>query len=219
METITLQAEARTGRGTRDAKRVRAEGMLPAIIYGHGEPPEAITVAHHDVEAGLAHGARTFEVQLGGKSSRYLIKEVQYDHLGDTIIHLDLARVDMNERVTVSVGIETRGVPKGISDGGVLEHYLAEIDVECLVVDIPETLHPMVTHLGVGETLFVKDLQLPPGITAVTGGDERICSVRMLVEKPEATTVVEGEVAVAEPERIGRIKKEEEEGEEKKEKK
>lgn len=211
METITMTAQPRLGRGTRDAKETRSKGLLPAIIYGHGEPPEAVTLPQHEVETGLAHGARTFEVVLGGKSSRYLIKEVQYDHLGDTVIHLDLARVDMNERVTVTVGVETRGVPKGISEGGVLEHYLAEIEVECLVVDIPETLHPMVTHLALGDTLFVKDLQLPPGVKAVTGGDERVCSVRMVLEKPEAPAAVEGEAAAtAEPERIGRIKKEEE---------
>jgi large subunit ribosomal protein L25 len=156
------------------------------------------------------------QVEVAGKTQPYLIKEVQYDHLGSTPIHLDLARVKLDERVRVKVGVEPRGVPKGVSEGGVLELYMGEIEVECLAVEIPDTLHPLVNHLTLGQALLVRDLQLPPGVVALAGPDDRVAAVRLLAVAPEPTPAVaapEGE-APAEPERIGRVRKEEEPEEE-----
>lgn len=191
------------------------------MIYGHGEAPESVSLAHHEVEVALAHGARTLQVELKGTVKPYLIKEVQYDHLDSNLIHLDLSRVDLHERVRVRVGIELRGVPKGIHEGGVLDQQTAQIEVECVVTEIPDTLHPVVTHLALGDSLLVKDLQLPPGVTAMADPNERIATVRLLAVEVVAPVVpIEGEAAAAaEPERIGRIKKELEEGEAPKEEK
>ncbi len=223
MEAMTINAEPRKTSGTRTSRAMRAAGRLPAVIYGHGEAPESVTLAHHEVEVALAHGARTMQVDLNGAVKPYLIKEVQYDHLGSNLIHVDLARVDLHERVKVRVGIELRGTPKGIHEGGVLDQQMAQIEVECVVTEIPDTLHPVVTHLALGESLLVGDLQLPPGVKVMADPNERIATVRLLaVEVAAPVAPVEGEEAVAaEPERIGRIKKEEpvEGGEEKKEKK
>ena len=221
---MTIKAEPRATSGTRTARALRAVGRLPAVIYGHGEPPETVSLGHHEVEVALAHGARTLQVDLNGAVKPYLIKAVQYDHLATNLVHLDLARVDLHERVRVRVGIELRGIPKGIHDGGILDQQMAQIEVECLVTEIPDTLHPVVTHLALGDSLLVKDLPLPPGVTALADSNERIATVRLLAaEVVAAVAPVEGAEAVAEPERIGRIKKEVEEGEvpkdEKKEKK
>ncbi len=218
MEAASLKSEPRQAQGTRKARDLRKEGKLPVVIYGHGEAPESISLNQHDVEVALKHGARTLKVDLRGEAKPYLIKEVQYDHFAETPIHIDLARVDLNERVRVKVGIELRGVPKGVADGGVLDQSMGQIEIECLVTDIPDTLHPFVTHLALGESLLVKDLQLPPGVTAVAEPNERIATVRKILEAaPVAAVPAEGEeAATAEPERIGRIKKEEEPGEEKK---
>lgn len=217
METASLKSEPRKTEGTRHARALRKVGKLPVVIYGHGEPPEAVSLSQHDVEIALKHGARTLKVDIRGESKPYLIKEVQYDHFADTPIHLDLARVDLNERVRVKVGIELRGVPKGVADGGVLDQSMGQIEIECLVTDIPDTLHPFVTQLALGESLYVKDMQLPPGVVAVADPNDRIATVRKIVETVAAAAPAEGEeAAVAEPERIGRIKKDEEAGEEKK---
>lgn len=215
METMSLKSEQREARGTRKARALRKEGKLPVVIYGHGEPPESVSLSQHDVEVALKRGARTLHVDVRGEVKPYLIKDVQYDHFADTPVHLDLARVDLNERVQVRVGIELRGVPKGVAEGGVLDQSMGQIEIECLVTDIPDTLHPFVTHLALGESLYVKDLQLPPGIVALAEPDERIATVRKLVEETAAAPVEGDEAAAAEPERIGRIKKEDE-GEEKK---
>lgn len=208
METITLKGEPRTAVGTRAARALRETGRVPAVIYGHGEPPEAVSLALHDVETALAHGARMFQLKLGRKAKQCLIKDVQYDYLDHTPIHLDLARVDLNERVKVRVGIELRGVAKGISEGGVLDQHMADIEVECLVTEIPETLHPVVVELDVGDSLFVKDVELPPGVAALAGPDERVATVRALMKEAEPETPEETEEETAEPEIIGRVRKE-----------
>ena len=210
METMSLKSEQREARGTRKARALRKEGKLPVVIYGHGEPPESVSLSQHDVEVALKRGARTLHVDVRGEVKPYLIKDVQYDHFADTPVHLDLARVDLNERVQVRVGIELRGVPKGVAEGGVLDQSMGQIEIECLVTDIPDTLHPFVTHLALGESLYVKDLRLPPGVVALAEPDDRIATVRKLVEETAAAPVEGEEAATAEPERIGRIKKDDE---------
>ncbi|MFQ5494383.1 MAG: 50S ribosomal protein L25 [Phycisphaerae bacterium] len=210
MEVTTLNAVRRESSGTRVAKALRATGRVPAIMYGHGETPDSVSLALHDVEVSLAHGARTMEIELDGKRRQYLIKEVQYDHLGSVPLHLDLARVDVDERVKVRVGIEPRGVAKGLSEGGVMDLHMADLEIECLVSDIPDTLHPLVTELGLGESLLVKDLELPAGVVALGDPEERVATVRALVEEaPAEEPEGEEEKDKAEPERIGRIRKEE----------
>jgi large subunit ribosomal protein L25 len=212
MKTVQIKGEPRQTSGTRTARALRKAGRLPVVIYGHGEPPEAIAFVQHDVEVALKHGARTLQVDMNGEVKPYLIKEVQYDHFSETPIHMDLARVDLNERVRVRIGIELRGVPKGIHDGGVLDQSMGQIEIECVVTEIPDTLHPVVTHLGLGESIYVKDLPLPPGVTAIADPNDRIATVRKLAEEVPAVVAVteEAEGAVAEPERIGRIRKDEE---------
>ncbi len=214
METIELKGKRRKEHGTRTSRKLRDLGRLPAVIYGHGEKPETITLDRHDVEVGLAHGARTMQVDINGKKGQYLIKEVQYDHLDQTPIHLDLTRVNLNERVTVNIGIELRGTPKGSHEGGILDQHLADIEVECLVSQIPQTFHPLVNELAVGDSLLVKDLELPAGVTVLADAEERICTVRakaIAVEEEEEETPESEEETSGEPERIGRVRKDEEE--------
>lgn len=213
MEVVTLKGQLRTAIGTRAARALRATGQVPVVIYGHGQPTETLSLSLHDVKAALAHGAHTLQVELEGKSQQYLIKDVQYDYLDDTPIHLDLTRVAMDERVKVRVGIEPRGVPRGVSEGGVLDQPMANIEVECVVTAIPETLRPFVTELDLGDSLLVKDLELPPGVLALADPEERVVTVRALVAEREPEEAVEGEEeGAAQPERIGRVR--EEEGEE-----
>ena len=212
METKTLMAEPRTAVGTREAKALRACGRVPAVIYGHNEPPESVSFLLHDVEWALQHGARTLPVTTGKGTKHYLIKAVQYNHLGDTPIHVDLARVRMDERVKVNVGIELRGTAKGIADGGVLDQFLADIEVECLMTAIPGTLHPIVTELGLGDALLVKDLDLPDGVVALADPEDRVAVVREVAVEADAEEGEEGAAGSAEPERIGRVRKDEEDG-------
>lgn len=212
MEPTTLKVERREGRGTRVARALRKTGRIPGVIYGHGEDPESVSLDSHNFGIALAHHQRTLALDLGGETRQYLIKEVQYDHLGIKPIHVDLMRIDLDERVRVTVDVELRGVPEGVHEGGVLDQFINEIEIECLAMAIPEALRPLVTDLGVNESLLVKDLELPEGIDVLTDLEARVASVRVLAAEAEE---VEGEPetavgAAGEPERIGRVRPEDE---------
>jgi len=208
MEHLVLKADRRSSVGTKHARREREAGRLPAVIYGHGEDPESVSLDAHDALLELHHGARTLELDMNGKRTRYLVKAVQYDYLGTNPIHIDLMRVDLTEKVHVKVGVELRGTPAGIAEGGVLDNPTNEIEVECLVTQIPETISASVKHLGIGDTLFAKDLELSEGVVLVTDPEERIAAVRVLAEEaaPEEEAAEEPE----QPEVIGRPQEEEE---------
>ena len=210
METTTLTCEPRPKTGTKAANQLRAGGKLPVIVYGHGEKPENFALDHHDVVVALARGVRMVKMEVGGKLQAFLIKEVQYDHLDHQPIHLDLTRVNLDERVTVRVGIELRGTPKGAHEGGILDQLMPDIEVECLVTAIPDVLRPVVTELDVGDALCVKDLTLPDGVRPLADGEERIAIVKQLATAAHEDEDEEGEGGEeVQPEVIGRAKKDE----------
>lgn len=206
MEAMVLKADRRKLFGTKHARREREAGRLLAIIYGHGENPESISLDSHDALFELQHKARVLKLDLDGKQSQYLIKDVQYDYLGTNPIHLDLMRVDLSEKVRIKIGVELRGVPAGIAEGGVLDHPTTEVEVECLITDIPETISANVKHLAIGDTLLAKDLELPPNVVLLDDPEERIAAVRVLAEEVTTEELAE---ASEQPEVIGRDKEEE----------
>ncbi|MHC5108290.1 MAG: 50S ribosomal protein L25 [Planctomycetota bacterium] len=210
-DIVTIKASNRNETGTRVTRRLRQQGLLPAIIYGHGEGVETVSLDQHEVEVAIAHGSRIFDVSLGGKTQQCLIKEVQYDYLGTNPVHLDLTRIDVDERVRVTVGIELRGTPKGVGHGGILDQHMAAIEVECIASKIPDTLHPVVSDMEIGQALLVKDLELGEGVTAIPNPDDVVATVQALATATEESETAEPEEGTAEPERIGRVRKDEDE--------
>lgn len=217
MEATTTQinGKVRQTGGKKVNRRVREEGWLPGIIYGHKQDPVAVLLPSNELYQALRHGAHVLTVNLEGKTEQVLVKEVQYDHLSTTMVHVDMARVDLNERVKVSVQIVLRGTPKGATEGGVLEQVLGEMEVECVVTQIPESFRVNVADLGIGQSLHIKDVPLPEGVKAMGDLETVVCVCRVLGEEPapEAAAAT-GEEGAAEPEVIARGKPEEEEGEE-----
>jgi large subunit ribosomal protein L25 len=222
MEIPTLKAETRKAAGSRAANRLRRDGKLPGIIYGHKIDPLPVILTAHDVALLLGHGKHLVNLDLGGQTQACLFKDAQYDHLGITLVHVDLARVDLNERVKVHVTIELRGTPKGVAEGGVLTSVVKDLEVECLVTNIPEVVRVDVSHLAMDQVLYVKDLKREEGVTILTDAEAVVAMVR----KPQAEEVApvevaaeaaEGAAAAAEPEVISKGKVVEEgEGEEEK---
>src|ERR1700710_2899954 len=111
----TVTAETRTQLGSRANKRLRDSGKLPGVIYGHKLDVVPITLPKKEVVKHLDHGTHLFALNIGGKAENVLIKDVQYDHLGIDVLHVDFARVDLNERVDVTVPLEFKGEPKGLA--------------------------------------------------------------------------------------------------------
>lgn len=210
METATIQGEKREPGGKHANDRLRRRGMLPAVVYGHGEAPETLALSRHDTLAALEHAAHVITVEIDGKQREFLVKEVQYDHLQKNPIHLDLMRFDSTERVTVRIEVQLRGTPKGVTENqGSLVQLLPDIEVECRVLDIPEALRVRVDHLGIDEALHVKDIELPGDVKAMHEPDDVVAIVqppRVVAE--DVTEGEEGEAGGAEPEIIGKGKEE-----------
>jgi large subunit ribosomal protein L25 len=213
MQTATIQAEPRKPGGRHANNRLRRRGLVPAVIYGHELPPETVALSRHDLLLALEHAQHVVKVALDNQETQYLLRDVQFDHLQHLPVHADLMRVDPDERVTVKVGIEFRGEPRGIHEGGELIHVLTDLDIECPLLNIPEMLRVRIDHLGVGETLLVGEIELPEGVMTPHNPDDVVATVRAKrgvgVEEEEEAELVTEE-AGAEPEVIGRPPKEEE---------
>ncbi|MBX3396383.1 MAG: 50S ribosomal protein L25 [Phycisphaerae bacterium] len=209
MEIPTITVETRKASGSRAAARLRKQGKLPAIVYGHGEAPMPITLDYHDVEQHLKHGLHVVNLNMGSKTQPCQFKDAQYDHLGIDLVHVDLVRVDLSERVRVTVPIDFRGTPTGVGEGGIFRHDLSEIEVECLVTAIPETIRVDVSGLGLNQVLHVKEIALPDGVSHVLDAEKVVAAVRLPSTAVE-TVAAPAEGGPAEPEVIAKGKKEEE---------
>jgi large subunit ribosomal protein L25 len=210
-QTAQISATPRNELGSRANKRLRDTGFIPGVIYGHKEAVVPVTLPKKEVVNHLEHGAHVFNVALDGKSETVLVKEVQYDHLGIEVIHVDFARVSLDEKVEVTVPLELKGEPKGEADGGVLQQILAELEIECLVTEIPDAIRHNVSEMALNDVLHIRDLKLPPGVRVLQDEDLIVATVKEIVE--EAAPLAAAEEGAAEPEVIGRKLEEGAEGE------
>lgn len=206
-----IKADARDEIGTRNARRLREQGKIPAIIYGHGEESQAVTLSEHEIELAVLHGERLLEVDLGDAKQNVLIKELQYDTFGQELLHVDLTRVSLDERVEVTVPIVLRGTPAGAAEDGVLQQSAAEVRIECVVTAIPDEVRAAVGDLQIGDALHMSDLELPEGATLLEEPETVICTVVVIAE--EVVEEAEEEPGEGEPEVIGEKKEPEDEAE------
>jgi large subunit ribosomal protein L25 len=202
VKSANVTAKSRAELGTRANRRLREQGLIPGVIYGHKEAVVPVTLPRKEVVTHLNKGAHLFDLNLDGKSEKVLVKEVQYDHLGLEVIHVDFARVSLDEKVKVTVPVELKGTPKGEAEGGVLQQILASLEVECLVTEIPEVIRHNVSEMELDAVLHIKDLKLPEGVRAIQDGDLIVATVKEILEV--VTTAAPEEGAAAEPEVIGR---------------
>ena len=207
-DALKLETEARTGNGSRDAGRLRKAGRVPAVVYGHKVAPASVTVPRDELMSALRHHARTLQLVIAGKNETVMIQEVQHDHLGSEVLHVDFRRVSADERVRTTVDIELRGVAPGTNSGGVLDQPLHKIHIECPALAIPESVRVKIDSLLVGQAIHVKEIELPPGVKVLEDPDLVVVQVKQQMIAPEPTPVAaEGAVAApAEPEVITKKK-------------
>jgi len=205
-QSAQVSAKSRSQLGSRANKRLRDQGFVPGVIYGHKEAVVPVTLVKKELTGHLGHGAHLFDLALEGKSEKVLVKEVQYDHLGIEVIHVDFARVSLDEKVEITVALELKGTPKGEAEGGVLQQIISELEIECLVTDIPEVIRHNVSDLAKDAVLHIKDLTLPKGVRLLQDPDLIVATVREIAEE----TAPEAAEGTAEPEVIGRKAGEEE---------
>lgn len=207
-KTLLLKAEVREHTGSKTVRKIRKQGRIPAIMYGHKEEPVAISLDGHNFIEGLHHGHRLIDVQIGKKKEKTIVKELQYDHLGKNIIHADLMRVDVSELVKVTVPIELKGTAAGTHEGGIIEEHTDHLEIACKATDIPESIVVSVKDIHVGDALHAGNVELPDGITLVSSPDILLVTCH-LVAAAKTTEELEEEVPAA-PEVIGEVKETEE---------
>ncbi len=160
-EMMSLQVEVREKAGSKQAARLRENGKVPAVVYGHKKESIAIALNIHEFVEALHHSHRLFTAELPDGKQTLLLKALQYDYLGKDVIHVDFMRVDLTERVTVKVPLELRGTAKGAAHGGILDELLASLEIECPVVEIPKSIPVIVRELEVGDSITAGQIALP----------------------------------------------------------
>jgi len=209
-----VQAKVRDGRGKNDARRARREGMVPITVYGGGAETVAAVALLRDLAAILRSEAgrnTIFTIDVEGMGeSEVMFHDRQIDPVKGRLIHADLTRLVKGQKIEVTVPLHLTGEPIGVKEKqGVLEQIIREIQIRCEPREIPDTLDVDVSNLDVHDLLHVSDIQVSEAIEILTDPEQVIATVGIVKEEAEAAPATEGEEP-AEPEVIGKGKKEEE---------
>jgi large subunit ribosomal protein L25 len=204
----TLTVEIRKDLGKHGNRRLRRSGKVPAILYGHQKENVCLAVPVEQLDAALRHGSRLVAL-TGGVDEEALIRELQWDTWGTHVLHVDFTRISADETVEVEVAVELRGEAPGVKAGGVIEHLLHELSIECPAGSIPDKIEVNVNLLPLGGSITVAELGLPEGVKALAEPDEVVVQC---VEPEEVPEEEEAEAGPVEPELIK--EKAEREGEE-----
>src|SRR5437879_995808 len=209
---VKLKAELRASVGRSAVRKLRARGLIPAVVYGSNDKPQPLQVAARDVNAMMSHASGEnvlVELEIAGeKSSRTaLVQEVQHSPVGGDIRHLDFHAISMDETIEAEVPLEPIGTANGVKNfGGLLEQSLRALTIECLPRDLPDRITVDISQLNIGDSIHVRDIQLPSGVASKVPPDLTAFSV--LAPTVEEEPVVAEAEAVAGPEVIGEKKEE-----------
>lgn len=197
-----LTVEKRNETGSARMRRLRNNGKVPAVLYGHGQENVNLTLDARELFAVLRHSGHIVNLQ-GAVEESALIKDVLWDSVLQQVLHVDLSRVDASEAVDVELTVELKGTARGTSNGGVLNHVLHEITIRCPAERIPEKLEVKIFDLDVGQSLRARDILLPEGASLVTAPEAVIVLCSVPAQSDEVAA------GAAEPEVIGKKKDEE----------
>jgi large subunit ribosomal protein L25 len=168
--SFELNAEPRTDTGKGASRRLRHAGRVPAIIYGGGKDPEALTLLHNEVLRNLEHEAfysHILTVRIGGSETRAVLRDMQRHPSRPVIMHMDLMRVSESETLRMNVPLHFIGedVAPGVKQSGIVSHELTEVMIECLPKDLPEFIGVDISAMNIGDARHLSDLQVPEGVT------------------------------------------------------
>ncbi|MCU4137686.1 MAG: Ribosomal protein L25 [Thermodesulfobacteria bacterium] len=183
MKQVTLSAIKREKTGKEISKKLRKQGLIPAIVYGPRFQPLPIAVKFNELESILIkHKGETllFNLELtDGEPSKIqaILKDYQTHPITDKIIHIDFLAIHEEETITLDIPLEFLGKPVGISKGGVLEILLHELTIECLPSNIPDKIYVDINNLDVGDVLHVKDIKVPEGVKVINDPEETVLTI------------------------------------------
>lgn len=212
MATVSFNATAREGTGKGAARTLRREGLVPAVIYGHGRDPISLSLNARDLDKMLGHiqaESTVIDITVGGQTAKTLIREIQRHPIKRQILHVDFQALVAGEKVTVNIPITLVGIPEGVKlEGGVLDQTLRELEIEVDPANIPDHAELDVSAMVIGDSLHVSDIKLPEGVEILDDPETSVAVVaapRAVIEETPAAEGVEGAAeAAAEPEVIGK---------------
>jgi large subunit ribosomal protein L25 len=214
MET-KLQAIKRDGTGKGVARKLRAQGRVPAVLYGQGTDPVALSVDSREmfhVLHGAAGANALVDLVVDGEDHLAMAREIQRDHIHNTLIHVDFLAVSRTQTITANVPVVEFGDAAGVKEGGVVEHHLREVVVECFPQDVPDQISVDITEVELGDMVHVSDLVAPEGVTILTDPADALLSVitpaALRTEADLSVPGAEGEEVAAVPEEEGAVAEE-----------
>jgi large subunit ribosomal protein L25 len=204
METQQLQVKTRKDTGSLKARKNRGSGLIPAILYGHKQENIMFLLNEKEFSTVLNIEAKMVNLKWNGSEEIALIKDVQFDTFGKKILHVDFVRIALTERVTTHVPIVLYGTSQGVKEGGILDHAMKEIEIECLPTEIPKNIRINISELAIGNTVHISDIELPANAKALDNPDSIVVSVHFAAEEKKETP----EELASEPEIISARKPE-----------
>lgn len=218
MATASLNAKARTTRGKGVARKLRAAGEFPAVIYGHGREPQSLSINAREflrLSERIRLTSTVIELAIDGKVAKTIIREIQRHPLNREMLHADFQELVAGEKITVSIPLKFVGTAVGVkTDGGILEEIMHQVHLRVDPSNIPDHIDVDVTALGIGHSLHISDLKLPEGVEVTDDPEQTIAVVAApKAEEVAAPVAAEGAVApdaAAEPELIRKAKPDEE---------
>ena len=202
----TLQVDPRESLGTRNSRKLRATGIVPAILYGRNQDPVSLAIRGEDLRKALDQNAKVVSLS-GSASGQALVQQLQWDTFHRHLLHVDLLKIEAGQRVRVSVRVELKGDAPGLNEGGVVEQTLTQVEIEAQPASIPEVLHLDATQMHLGEALNAGDvIDLPEGAELITPPDQMVFHCVRPAAEPTLDEVAAEAVA---PEVIGKADKEE----------
>ncbi|MGE3172416.1 MAG: 50S ribosomal protein L25 [Planctomycetota bacterium] len=199
MQVAKMKAEARSAVGRNQLRSLRAQGWLPAVVYGDAKDPQSISISEWEFEQHLKHHHRVYQLVIDGAVQDAFLQDIQFDALNDRPRHCDFKRIDLTKPMEFEVEVTLLGYPQGLGKGGVLLKDHMHLRVRCLPTAIPELLEVNIDHLDIDQALHARDVQLPEGVELATPPETSVCHVAKMVAQATAAPAA-GEAAPAEGE-------------------
>ena len=223
MARVTIEAQGRSDTGKGAARQLRRQGLVPAVVYGHGEETRHLQVESKDLERFIVAGgaeSQLIDLKMDGETAPVLIREIQVHPYKPELLHVDFLMVHKGEKLHLEIPVRLIGSAPGVKEGGILEHMRRELEVRCEPAAIPEALEVDISELGIGDSVNVEDIRVPPGVEIQEEPNRTVAAVvpPTVIKEPEPeeeeleVELLEGEEE-AEPEVVGRGKAADEEGE------
>ena len=210
MDRLQVKALVRNNKGKGAARKIRAQGEVPAVVYGVGLDPLPLTVNLHEFDKALKDIEGTsvlIDLDIDGKETlAVMLRDFQVDIISRKFRHLDFQKVDLKKKFKLEVPIHLVGIAPGVKEGGILEHIRRTLEIRCLPAGIPQSIDVDISALNIGDTIHLHDLKLPEGVEVAFTSDVTIAAVVAPAEEKEE--VAPGEEGAAEPEVIGEKKEE-----------